>query len=76
LRNEDGDAERSVDAYRTAIQQAPEFAPPYRAMGLFYMKNNEPLQADNYFNQYLELQPDAADRDYIEYYRTSLKAGR
>ena len=76
LRNEEGDAERSVDAYRTAIQQAPEFAPPYRAMGLYYMKNNEPVQADNYFSHYLELQPDAPDRDYIEYYRTNLKAGR
>jgi len=76
LRNEGGDAERSVNAYRTAIQQAPEFAPSYRALGLYYMKNNKPVQADNYISHYLELQPDAADRDYIEHYRTSLKARR
>jgi predicted Zn-dependent protease len=75
LRDEEGDAGRALDAYRTAIQQAPGFPPPYHALGLYYMKNNEPEQAENYFRQYLELQPDAADRDYIEYYRTSLKSG-
>lgn len=76
LRNEEGDTDRSVSAYRKAVQQAPEFAPTYRALGLYYMKNDEPVLADNYFSQYLELHPDAADRDYIEYYRSGLKAGK
>ena len=76
LRNEEGDTERSVNAYRTAIQQSPEFAPSYRALGLYYMKDNNPGQAEYYFSRYLELQPDATDRDYIEYYRKSLKSGR
>jgi predicted Zn-dependent protease len=76
LRNEAGDAERSVNAYQSAIQQAPEFAPSYRALGLYYMKNSDPALAEYYFSQYLELQPDATDRDYIEYYRTSLKSRR
>jgi predicted Zn-dependent protease len=76
LRNEEGDTERSVNAYRTAIQLSPEFAPAYRALGLYYMKTGEPVQADNYFSKYLELQPDAKDRDYIEYYRTSLEPRR
>jgi len=76
LRNEEGDSERSVNAYQTAILQSPEFAPSYRALGLYYMKSNDPVQAENYFIQYLELQPDATDREYIEYYRTSLKTRR
>ena len=76
LRNEEGDVVRSVDAYQTAIQQAPDFAPSYRALGLYYMKNNEPEQADNHFSRYLELQPDAADRGYIEHYQTNLKTRR
>jgi len=76
LRNGEGDTERSVNAYQTAIQQSPEFAPSYRALGLYYMKNDDPVQAENYFSRYLELQPDATDRDYIEYYRTSLKPRR
>jgi len=74
LRDEEGDAARSVDAYKTAIQQAPGFAPSYRALGLYHMKNNEPVLAHNHFSRYLELQPDAADRGYIEHYQTSLKA--
>jgi predicted Zn-dependent protease len=76
LRNEEGDTERSVNAWRTAIRQSPEFAPAYRALGLHYMKDNNPGQAEHYFSRYLELQPDATDRDYIEYYRTSLKSRR
>jgi predicted Zn-dependent protease len=76
LRNEEGDTERSVNAYRTAIMLSPEFAPSYRALGLYYMKNNDPAQAESYFSQYLELQPDASDRDYIEYYRKSLESRR
>lgn len=76
LRNGDGDAERAVTAYQTAIRLSAEFAPSYRALGLYYMKNNNPVQADNYFSRYLELQPDANDRDYIEYYRDSLKSQR
>ena len=76
LRNEEGDAVRSVDAYQTAIQLAPDFAPSYRALGLYYMKNNEPEKADSYFSHYLELQPDAADRGYIEHYQTNLKTRR
>jgi predicted Zn-dependent protease len=76
LRNEAGDTERSLNAYQTAIELSPEFAPSYRALGLYYMKTNNPVQADNYFAKYLELQPDAKDRDYIEYYRTSLESRR
>jgi predicted Zn-dependent protease len=76
LRNEEGDTGNSVNAYQTAIRLAPEFAPSYRALGLYYMKNDQPLQADDYFSQYLELQPDATDRDYIEYYRASLGSRR
>jgi hypothetical protein len=76
LRNEEGDVERSVEAYQTARLHAPVFAPTYRALGLYHMKNDEPIQADDYFGQYLELQPDAHDRGYIEHYRDLLKVRR
>jgi len=76
LRNEEGDTERAFNAYQTATRLSPEFAPSYRALGLYYMKQNEPALADHYFSQYLELQPDATDRDYIEYYRKSLESRR
>ncbi|MGD8590774.1 MAG: M48 family metalloprotease [Chromatiales bacterium] len=76
LRNQPGDLERALDAYRTTIQQAPEYAPTYRALGLYYMKHAQPDKADESFQRYLELQPDAADRGYIEYYRTRLNDRR
>jgi predicted Zn-dependent protease len=74
LRGDDGDAGRSVAAYTQAIRQVPEFAPTYRALGLYHMKNHNPEQADRYFARYLELQPDASDRGYVELYRANLKA--
>ena len=76
LRNEDGDAERALAAYHSALQQAPEFAPTYRALGLYYMKQDQAGKAEGYFSRYLELQPEAPDRDYIEYYRSRLKDRR
>jgi tetratricopeptide (TPR) repeat protein len=76
LRNEEGDADLSIGAYRTAKQLAPGFAPSYRALGLHYMKNNESVEADSHFSRYLELQPDAADRGYIEHYQSGLKERR
>ncbi|MGB5260024.1 MAG: M48 family metalloprotease [Gammaproteobacteria bacterium] len=75
LRGEEGDVEHALTAYRTAEQQAPGFAPTYRALGLYYMKNGEPAEASNYFSYYLELQPDAADRGYVEHYQKKLRAG-
>jgi predicted Zn-dependent protease len=73
LRDEEGDAARSAEAYTTAIRLVPEFAPSWRAMGLHYMKQGDASQADSHFSRYLELRPDAPDRAYIELYRTNLK---
>lgn len=75
LRNGEGDPARSAEAYVTAIQQVPEFAPSWRAMGLHYMKQGEAGEADRHFIRYLELQPDAPDRAYIELYRANLQSG-
>ncbi len=73
LRGEDGDVERALNAYQTAIRQAPDFAPSYRALGLHYMKHDDPDQADSYFGRYLDLRPDAPDRSYVELYRSQLE---
>ena len=62
LRNQPGDVERALNAYRVTLQQAPEYAPTYRALGLYYMKHAQPEKADASFQRYLELQPEAADR--------------
>lgn len=75
LRDEEGDAARSAEAYATAIAQAPEFAPSYRALGLYYMKQGDARQAEDHFTRYLELLPDAPDRAYIQLYRENLNTG-
>lgn len=74
-RGEDEDTERSATAYKSAIRLVPEFAPSWRAMGLYYMKQGDAAQAEHHFGRYLELMPDAPDRAYIELYRTQLKTG-
>jgi predicted Zn-dependent protease len=75
LRGEDGDRQRAAEAYATAIRQVPGFAPAWRAMGLHYMKQDEAELAENHFARYLELQPEAPDRAYIELYRDRLRTG-
>ena len=73
LRGEEGDSERAANAYQAALQLAPGFAPTYRALGLHYMKSDQPEQAEYFFKRYLELRPDAPDKGYIELYRSSLR---
>ena len=75
LRGEEGDTQRAAEAYATAIRQVPGFAPVWRAMGLHYMKQDEAELAENHFARYLELQPEATDRAYIELYIHRLRTG-
>lgn len=76
LRNEEGDTEKSSDAYRASIESAPYFGPSYRALGIHHMKQNEIDQAEYYLNKYLELSPNAPDKGYIENYKSLLKTRR
>jgi tetratricopeptide (TPR) repeat protein len=68
LRDDEGDVKKSVDAYLASIAAVPDFSPPYRAMGIHYMKHNEPDKAISYFTKYLELSPHASDIGYIKNY--------
>lgn len=65
MRNEDGDAARAKDAYGKALDG--EAAPPevHRAIGLIHYKENNLDAADRAFHAYLDLKPDATDRDMI-----------
>jgi predicted Zn-dependent protease len=73
LRDDEGDEDRAVTAYQTAVARVPAFAPPYRALGLHYMKAGQTGEAVSYFSRYLELAPEAPDRAYIEMYRSQMK---
>lgn len=67
-RGETGDAERAEAEYRSALEAAPQFAPPYRALGLLLYKRGDKALAAPLLQRYLELAPDAPDRGHIEHY--------
>lgn len=54
------------------MKRAPEFAPSYRALGLMRMRQKQNAEALRYFDKYLQLEPNAEDRRYIELYRKRL----
>ena len=61
LRGGEGDTERAMDAYETAIGRSD--APPetYRSIVLVELKRGERERAEKAFERYLELRPDASD---------------
>lgn len=71
-RAEAGDDARAERAYLAAIQAAPQFAPPYRALGIYYMKKKDYAAARSNLERYLALAPDAPDRAHVEKYYTQV----
>lgn len=63
--------------YLTAIRQAPDFAPSYRALGALYYKEGAWGEAARYLTEYLARAPRATDRGYVEgYLRTAEEKAR
>lgn len=73
LRNENDDLASAEREFNSVIETAPQFAPPYRALGFLFYKRKEPTRAAELFHRYLELAPNATDRGHIEYYLKALK---
>lgn len=72
-RDEKGDTNKAVNAYKTAVKKSPKFAPTYMRLGMHYMKSGNKGKARYYFKRYLSLAPkDARNRGYVEYYMKSL----
>jgi beta-barrel assembly-enhancing protease len=68
LRAQAGDAQLAESAYLKAIEAAPEFAPSYRGVGTLYIKTQQYSAASRFLTRYLELDPNAPDRKYVESY--------
>jgi len=68
LRGAPGDTKLAEDAYLKAVEDAPDFAPSYRALGMLYLKSGQYAAAQRYLERYLELAPEAPDRKYAESY--------
>ena len=73
LRGQPGDDARAEEAYRATLHTCPEHAPTHRAMGLLRMREGQRTAACDYLTRYLELDPDAPDRDYVELYLSRLR---
>jgi predicted Zn-dependent protease len=69
----EGDQERAEKEYQIAIDLDPRFAEPHRGMGLLYYKRGRIDLARQHFQKYLELNPGAKDRAFIEQYLGDIK---
>jgi len=68
LRKKEGDIALAQENYKHSLEQ--ENFPPsvHRSIGLLYYKDKKMDLATEQFERYLELSPDANDREMIEFY--------
>jgi predicted Zn-dependent protease len=64
-RNEGGDMEKAISAYRQSISCNPSYAAPFKSLGLIHLKKGEKPLAKEHLQRYLTLSPEANDRTYI-----------
>jgi predicted Zn-dependent protease len=74
-RGVEGDQERAEKEYQIAINLEPKFAEAHRGIGLLYYKRGWRESAREHFKKYLELNPTAKDRAYIEQYLREIETG-
>jgi predicted Zn-dependent protease len=67
------DVERAMAAYQKAVAYDPSFAEPQRSLGLLYYTNGQKVEARQAFERYLELKPQADDRQQVREYLLELK---
>jgi Tfp pilus assembly protein PilF len=72
----ESDEEKAVREYQLAIELEPRFGEPHRGIGLLYYKAGHTDLARQHFKTYLELNPAAKDRAYIEQYLHEIETGR
>jgi predicted Zn-dependent protease len=64
----DGDTDKAKNAYLHSIELGDAPADAYNNLGYLYLKAGDIENAQVYFRQYLEINPDASDRAMIEFY--------
>jgi predicted Zn-dependent protease len=72
----ESDQEKAAREYLLAIQLEPRFGESHRGLGLLYYKAGHTDLAKQHFMTYLELNPAAKDRAYIEQYLHEIETGR
>jgi len=69
-RKEENDLEIAIENYKNSLHFTDTPAEVYRSMGLLDLKAGDFQEAKKRLSKYLELSPDAEDREMIEYYLT------
>ncbi len=72
-RNQQGDQTKSYLAYLDTINKVPNFAPSYRAIGIYYMKKKRYQDAKKSFIKFLALAPNHKDAAYVLQYLANIR---
>jgi predicted Zn-dependent protease len=72
-RNAKGDLENATKAYQDALAQSSALSVAYRGLGLVSLKAGQNDAARAAFEQYLSREPQAQDRDMVQFYLTGIK---
>ncbi|MDH3303673.1 MAG: M48 family metalloprotease [Gammaproteobacteria bacterium] len=67
-RGKEGDRDLARSAYLHSIEGGKAPAAAYSNLGYLYIKDGDTDSARTYFAKYLEIDPDASDREMIEFY--------
>jgi predicted Zn-dependent protease len=57
---------KAYEEYKKALEYNSTYAEPYRGLGLLYKSKKENMKAIEYLKKYLNLNPDAEDKRFIE----------
>ena len=71
-RGGEGDLEAARDAYLRSTQFDKPYPASYRNLGYLALKTGDPAAARGHFERYLALEPEANDREMIEFYLEDL----
>ena len=67
-RGEKGDNQKAEAEYRQALSWDPNYPQPRKGLGIIYYKQGMSVKSTEEFQKYLQLLPDALDREYIRQY--------
>lgn len=66
LRRGEGDTESALGCYRAAREANPDYAPVLRGMAEALLRKGDKAEALKLFRDYLQANPDASDRSFVE----------
>jgi predicted Zn-dependent protease len=73
LRADSGDEQKAIGAYQKAVELSDAPAEAHRALGLLLSRTGDKARARPAFERYLQLRPDADDREMVREYLKRLE---